>query len=239
MSVKSWFSILDDALTASDRFLNSEALFRAYGFANSLFEGLLDRTPPGATSQRVKGHDHDANGGKGVARNTVYCAGNGSRGLFIFAASNTSFQFADNFAGANSRAGIGFPMFSVPVSPGFTSPGAGVPTGPPYLDAMVAYNFSFGEIIDVEVRFVNQTLGGRTSEEVAIVGTQLDDPNERSWVYIPKIPVVPGWNSLDLQWRSNNVGDRIHTTCIIISESQEVSGSPVCVDVGPETRKLT
>jgi len=229
MSVQKWFAKLETELAAHQQWLDSDSLFRIFGFGNALFEGLLDRFAPGS-SQTIKGHDHAGysnQGGRALARGTAYSAGAGNDGLFqcSISVSNTWTVADDDDNSALQRSGNTLAMFKVYVSEGFTTGGSG-----PYLWGWVNVGFDVNgnnKTEDHQCRIYNATTASYSSE-VTVQQTSTDFDQVR--FSLVDIPMQPGWNDLKLELTCNlnHVASITYcTTYVCFSEAADSSGASV------------
>jgi len=201
MGAYRWFAKLEQGLVAAQEFLDSDTLFRAYSYANALWESIYDKNIPNM-AQKVKGHDHSAtNGGRALARGTCYVGGVGDDLLMkstALAYGNTWLS-ADSAVGAstNRKTILGY-HFRVYHSEQFVSGGS----TPSYTNGTVdtwiqlewLSNFTATNM-PLKARIVNNTLSKTSSEFVALVsGT-----NSGAWFHITDIPFQAGWNNYTIE----------------------------------------
>ena len=212
MSAKRFFQALNDYLFDSDQPMSAEDLYRLYGFANGLFEGIFDRKAPGSTSQRVEGHDHtdstvtNYQGGRPLARNVCYYGFKGEN-LFVFAASpsgaatwtpmdedwNPNYQRTTNTAAE---------MFRTYISAGWDSVGTGTPSSPPYLSAraLLVWTPTVSTVQwDVRIKNINT---GRYSATATVNSTSTSQ--HAQWVDINFVPTADGWSGFDVECQRTN-----------------------------------
>ncbi len=214
MSAKRYFQALNDYIFGADQSMAAEDLYRLYGFANGIFEGIFDKKAPGATSQRIEGHDHTDStvsgyqGGRPLARNVCYFGFKGEN-LACFAASpsaasawtvmdedwSTVYRRSSNTAGE---------LFRTYISAGWDSVGSGTPSSPPYLKARVFLYWtptSASVEWDVRVKNVNTS---RYSSTVTI--TSSSTSLHAQWIDIDFVPTVDGWSGFDVECQRRNGG---------------------------------
>jgi hypothetical protein len=224
--IKAFFTPLNDALVNSDDSLDAETQFRLKGFLNGLFEGVLDTKAPGATSQSIKGHDHTPTsfsgyyGGRALHRGVVYVAYNEEGALFLATPTNTTGWFALDLdfpvpANKYGRTINSEAMFEPYCSPGWDSPGAGIPSGVPYLSAWVRVGYAGTAGPTFDLRF-NQTTLSRQSN---VVSTTLPGTSPfYEWLFVEKIPVASGFNKLDLEVRSSIANEQLEVNFLCLFE---------------------
>lgn len=86
MTVTSRFRALDTSNVMRGAEIVSSWATRCLQAAVALYESVLDVAAPGATSQQYRGHDHGAEGGAGLIRNSVFSASGHGTPLFTWTA---------------------------------------------------------------------------------------------------------------------------------------------------------
>lgn len=206
MSAYKWFAKLEQLLAASGEFLDSDTLFRAYGFANAIYENIYDKIAPGAAGQSVKGHDHTGTrGGRAVARGTCYVAGTGDDTVMYCestALGNVFIQADANVeASVNRFTNLNY-HFRVYHSDRFASAGSSDPytngNCEGWIQLLWATNFTAASL-ELHAKITNVTMSRESETTVASVSGTTDG----AFFKIEDIPFQAGWNNYSVQLKAD------------------------------------
>lgn len=222
MSVFRWFSELVNEMTEGQQWLDSEVLFRVTSQVNALYELILDKPAPGATSQGIQGHDHTSTqGGRTVARGTLYSAGAGKQQLFKFEGPGSGvWGNADN---ANTTARQRSVTFKAYCSG--TSTGSSSPYTTPVAWCSLRFQFeTHGTARVISVRLQNSTLT-KTSDVVTFnipgsTGIISSSPP----LLLTEVPITAGWNDFVLELMSDHDSPIVYTTHVALLEAADEDG---------------
>jgi hypothetical protein len=219
MSVlRAWKALEEDLLSAKE-FLGVALSWAAWQ-KNALYEALLDKKAPGATSQAVQGHDHVAavdggQGGRIVGRSMAAMGGAGNNGFaeVEITALNTSTWVTVPVNYATN----GIPSFRAWCGKGMISATGTAPSAP-CLDAKVLV---FSDLtVDVRIQHATTSFYSATKTHTPS-GSFLS-----SLLHITNIPANDeGWNPYNLQVRSSGLGSYIYICLVNESESPIVDGT--------------
>ena len=222
MSVYRWFSELVNEMVEANQWLDSEVLFRITSTLNAQYEFLTDKAAPGATSQTIQGHDHTSTqGGRTVARGTLYSAGAGKNQLFKWTPSaiNTWYS-ADN---ANSttlqRGGTLFYAYCSATTTGSSSPYTN-PVAWGYLRVQCPIH---GTSTTISIRVKNVTLS-KYSETVTVAAPGGGGSPVSASVEFEEIPIQPGWNEFDIEMQTDKDTPTLYTTQFVLYEAADEDG---------------
>ena len=222
MSVYRWFTELVNEIVESNQWLDAEALFRITSTANALYELTLDKAAPGATSQAIQGHDHSSSqGGRTVARGTLYSAGAGKEQLFKFEGPGSGLW--GNCDNANTTARQRSTTFYAYCSADTT--GSSSPYTNPVAWCFLRFLYeTHGTSRTISVRLQNNTLT-KTSDVATFTipgstGVVSASPN----ITLEEVPIQQGWNEFTLELMSDHDSPIVYTTHIVLLEAADLDG---------------
>ena len=224
---------LDDKLLDDVSWMPLHAYFWKLAFwsANALYEGILNRASPGASSQEIKGHDHYASGygGRAIGHGCIWSHHNvhgaygwitatlGTVNQWEYADLSETYRRTNSTPNATTGANSTAPLIKAYVTTGFTSSGA-PPSSTPYLGAWI-YVSPTDSTTTVEARLYNQTTATR-SPAVTVTND--------AWTYIRFVPCSGGaWNDFDVQIRRTNTttSNSVSVKGLIIVEEYKYAGN--------------
>ena len=229
--IKSFFTVLNDALLNADESGDAETHTRMYAFCNALFEGIFDKKPPGAPvgyTQVVQGHDHTDStvsgyqGGRPLARNVVYNAFRYDNNAVYYASPNSAsswVSFDEHWTAKYERTtSTAAELFRTYISAGWDSTGTGTPSSVPYLKARLYITWvPTVSTVEWDLRIKN-IISGRYSETRTVVSTSTS--RETQWLDINYVPSLDGWCGFDIeiQRRNGSSSDRLNCDQFVLFE---------------------
>jgi len=205
--IKRFFTALNDALLDADESGDAETHTRAYAFGNALFEGIFDKRAPGASSQRIQGHDHTDStvsgyqGGRPLARHVCYNAYRADNSSVYYASPSSAsswVSFDEHWSSTYQRTtNTAAELFRTYISAGWDSTGTGTPSSPPYLNVRLLLNWTpTASSVEWDVR-VKNIVSGRYSQTQTVISTSTSQHIQ--WMDITLVPASDGWCGFDIE----------------------------------------
>lgn len=219
-----WFCELINEYVAANQWLDSEVVFRLVATMNALYEFIYDKPAPGATSQAIQGHNHNSTqGGRVVARGTVFVGGAGKNQYFLadLISSSTWYTADNNNSSTLQRGGsIGW-FYASATSTGASSPYT-TPVGWAYLRIM--WPPSTGSHT-LSARLYNRTMSKYSDTQTAVLSPGTGVNPETADMTFTEVPIQAGWNEFDLQFSSSSGSNQaVYTTTLVVVEAADVDG---------------
>ena len=222
MSVYRWFSSLVNEFVESNQWMDAESLFRVTSQANALYELVLDKAAPGATSQAIQGHDHSASqGGRTVARGTLYSAGAGKNQLFKFEGPGSGlWGNCDNANSSSKQRSTTFYAYCSATSTGSSSPY----TNPVAWCSLRFLYETHGTSRTISVRIQNSTLTKTSDTATFTIPGSTGTVSSSDPILLEEVPIQQGWNEFVLELMSDHDSPIVYTTHICLMEAADENG---------------